>query len=85
MSESVHKADARCEQFERNTKMREKLTSTYIFYSTHLEHLELHPWDCPRLQELFGDGRYIIPVDDDTAIRTGLQQALDILLNGLGA
>lgn len=69
MSENVFEGDTRSEPFERNTEIHAKMTdTTQLWLFAYLEHLELHPWDCPRLQELLGNGCDIIPVDDDAAI-----------------
>ena len=65
--------------------MRANSTNTLLILSAYLEHLKLHPWDCPRLQELFGNGCDVIPVDDDAAIRPRLKKSLHVLLDGLGA
>ena len=42
-------------------------TQNYLFFS-YLEHLELHPRDRPCLQQLLGNSRDVVPVDDDAAI-----------------
>jgi hypothetical protein len=56
---------------------------SFLLIFPYLEHLELHPRDRSCLQQLLGNGRDVVPVDDDAAIRAGLQQALHVLLNGL--